>query len=275
MKKVLGLDLGVASIGWAYILEAENENETSEIVRMGVRIVPVSHEEKKRFMDGKTETPTQVRRIKRGMRRNLDRFQQRRDKLIDIFIQEGWIDDREDLAPAPDEHPHYIHEMRARAVDEQVSLRDLARIFLAINKKRGYKSNRKLKGEDEGSAINAVDVVEELKKTGATVGEYICTKIQADPDYIIPQFYTANYEDEFNRIWEVQRQYYPDQLTDTLNKNYGTNRKKPLLLSLKRYFRVWKPSNPRAREERGDCTSTVCVAKRPRAKWSPTNSSTC
>ncbi len=252
MKRVLGLDLGVASIGWAYILEAENENETSEIVRMGVRIVPVSHEEKKRFMDGKTETPTQVRRIKRGMRRNLDRFQQRRDKLIDIFIREGWIDDREDLAPAPDEHPHYLHEMRARAADEQVSLRDLARIFLAINKKRGYKSNRKLKGEDEGSAINAVDVVEELKKTGATVGEYIYTKMQADPDYIIPQFYTSNYEDEFHRIWEVQRQYYPDQLTDALKQKLWHQSKNTTSALLKEVFKDKEAVKPKGnkREKR-------------------------
>jgi len=269
MKRVLGLDLGVASIGWAYILEAENENETSEIVRMGVRIVPVSHDEKKRFMDGKTETPTQIRRIKRGMRRNLDRYQLRRDKLIDIFIQEGWITDREDLAPTPDEHPHYIHEVRAKAVDEQVSLRDLARIFLAINKKRGYKSNRKIKGEDEGSAINAVDVVEELNRTGATVGEYIYTKMQADPDFIVPQFYTSNYEDEFHRIWSVQRQFYPDQLTDALKQKLWHQSKKTTAALLKEVFNGMEAVKPKGKKREKRMYEYSLRSKAVRSKVEP------
>ena len=32
MKKILGLDLGTNSIGWALVNEAENENEKSQIV---------------------------------------------------------------------------------------------------------------------------------------------------------------------------------------------------------------------------------------------------
>lgn len=31
MKKILGLDVGVASIGWAVVHEAENESEKSSI----------------------------------------------------------------------------------------------------------------------------------------------------------------------------------------------------------------------------------------------------
>jgi CRISPR-associated endonuclease Csn1 len=33
MKKILGLDLGTTSIGWAYIHEAENNDETSSSIR--------------------------------------------------------------------------------------------------------------------------------------------------------------------------------------------------------------------------------------------------
>ena len=38
MKKILGLDLGTTSIGWALVNEKENDNEKSEIIRLGVRI---------------------------------------------------------------------------------------------------------------------------------------------------------------------------------------------------------------------------------------------
>lgn len=42
MKKILGLDLGTASIGWALVNEAQNKNETSEILKLGVRVNPLS-----------------------------------------------------------------------------------------------------------------------------------------------------------------------------------------------------------------------------------------
>ncbi|MEZ4916209.1 MAG: hypothetical protein R2836_04410 [Chitinophagales bacterium] len=35
MKKILGLDLGTTSIGWAYVHEVENENEQSAINNIG------------------------------------------------------------------------------------------------------------------------------------------------------------------------------------------------------------------------------------------------
>ena len=35
MKKILGLDLGTASIGWALVNEAENDSEQSSIIKLG------------------------------------------------------------------------------------------------------------------------------------------------------------------------------------------------------------------------------------------------
>ena len=39
MKKILGLDLGTNSIGWAVVNEAENADEKSSIVKLGVRTI--------------------------------------------------------------------------------------------------------------------------------------------------------------------------------------------------------------------------------------------
>jgi len=39
MKKILGLDLGSASIGWALVNESENEHEVSSIIKLGARII--------------------------------------------------------------------------------------------------------------------------------------------------------------------------------------------------------------------------------------------
>ncbi len=39
MKKILGLDLGTNSIGWAVVNEAESDSEKSSIVKLGVRTI--------------------------------------------------------------------------------------------------------------------------------------------------------------------------------------------------------------------------------------------
>jgi CRISPR-associated endonuclease Csn1 len=49
MRKILGLDLGSSSIGWAYIIE----NEHSKTIQMlGVRIVPIDSFSREAFSKG-------------------------------------------------------------------------------------------------------------------------------------------------------------------------------------------------------------------------------
>ena len=50
MKKILGLDLGVTSIGWALISEQDEDNK---ILGMGSRIIPLSVDDKNEFSSGK------------------------------------------------------------------------------------------------------------------------------------------------------------------------------------------------------------------------------
>lgn len=54
MKRILGLDLGTTSIGWAFVNEAENKNEKSSIVKPGVRVIPISTDEETNFQKGKS-----------------------------------------------------------------------------------------------------------------------------------------------------------------------------------------------------------------------------
>ena len=66
MKKVLGLDLGTTSIGWALVSQAENEGEKSRIIRTGVRVNPLTTDEKDGFNAGKDITTNADRRLKGG-----------------------------------------------------------------------------------------------------------------------------------------------------------------------------------------------------------------
>ena len=91
MKKVLGLDLGTTSIGWALVNQAEKSNESSSIIRAGVRVNPLSTEERDQFEKGKSITTNAERTLKRHMRRNLQRYKLRRSSLLAILKREGWI----------------------------------------------------------------------------------------------------------------------------------------------------------------------------------------
>lgn len=91
MKKVLGLDLDTTSIGWAFVNEAEKENEESSIIQTGVRVVPLSADEQNSFEKGQSITTNANRTDKRQARRNKFRYQLRRSQLKNILKQIGFI----------------------------------------------------------------------------------------------------------------------------------------------------------------------------------------
>jgi len=73
MKKIVGLDIGSSSIGWAFVHE-DDDVEKSAIIKTGVRIVSLTPEEQSDFEKGNTITINADRTLKRGARRNLQRF---------------------------------------------------------------------------------------------------------------------------------------------------------------------------------------------------------
>ena len=91
MKKILGLDLGTTSIGWAFINEPENENEIASIINTGVRIVPLTTDEEVEFKKGNTISINADRTLKRGARRGLQRFKQRRQAILETFRKINFI----------------------------------------------------------------------------------------------------------------------------------------------------------------------------------------
>ena len=222
MKKILGLDLGVSSIGWALVNEAENKDEKSSIIRLGVRVNPLTVDEKGNFETGKSITTNADRTLKRSMRRNLQRYKLRREALIDTLKSYAWISDSSILAESGKGTTFQTLKLRAKAAGEEVSLEELARVFLNINKKRGYKSSRKLnksENTDEGSLIDGIETARILSEEGITPGEYSYRLLcEGKEEKNLPEFYKSDLENEFERIWTFQRQFYPDIMTDILKE---------------------------------------------------------
>lgn len=80
MKKVLGLDLGTNSIGWA-LVEQDFEKKTGRIIDLGTRIIPMSQDVLDKFGSGQSVSQTADRTAKRSMRRLIQRSKLRRERL--------------------------------------------------------------------------------------------------------------------------------------------------------------------------------------------------
>lgn len=233
-KNILGLDLGTTSIGWAHVIEGDMPDE-SEIVKIGVRVNPLSVDEQTDFEKGKPITINADRTLKRGMRRNLDRYQLRRGNLVELLKGIGFIDENTALTEDGKNTTFETWRLRSLAVSEKIGKAELARVLLAINKKRGYKSSRKAKNSDEGMVIDSMSIAKQLYDEGLTPGQ-LSFNLLMDGKKRLPDFYRSDLQSEFDVIWNYQKTFYPDILTvEFYNEVKGKGQKATSLAFWTRY----------------------------------------
>jgi CRISPR-associated endonuclease Csn1 len=80
MKRVLGLDLGTNSIGWA-LVEQDFEEKKGNILGLGSRIIPMPQDVLGKFDAGQSISQTAERTKFRGVRRLYQRDNLRRERL--------------------------------------------------------------------------------------------------------------------------------------------------------------------------------------------------
>jgi len=235
MKKILGLDLGTTSIGWAFVEEAESDKERSNIIKLGVRVNPLSTDEQQDFEKGRPLSINADRTLKRSTRRNLQRFKLRRENLIQILKKHKIISDSTVLTEIGKDSTHETLRLRAQAVKTKVEKDEFARILLAINKKRGYKSSRKVNNEEEGKLIDGMRVAMKLYERNITPGQF-CYELLKGGGKLLPDFYRSDLQNEFNEIWKFQKQFYPDILDEELHQkliNQGQQNTRKRFLAIK------------------------------------------
>ena len=218
MKKILGLDLGTNSIGWAVVNEAEKAGEQSSIVKLGVRVNPLTVDELTNFEKGKSITTNADRTLKRSMRRNLQRYKLRRENLIEILKSNDFISDDTILSENGNRTTFETYRLRAKAATEEITLAEFARVLLMINKKRGYKSSRKAKNTEEGQLIDGMEIAKRLYNENLTPGQFSLELLKNGKKYL-PDFYRSDLQTEFDKVWDVQKRFYPEILTDDLKEN--------------------------------------------------------
>ena len=239
---ILGLDIGIASVGWSII-----NRDRKRIEDVGVRIFETAETPKT------GDSLNKIRRDKRSSRRMLRRKKQRQENIKNIFIENGYLSQSDiDLLLKSNFNPYFL---RTKALDEELNMSDLFLVFYHIAKKRGYKSNRKeqslqddllnidslspeekknidsemkledKKKENNGKVLKAiVDLDKKIKDSKSrTIGEYLYTifniinkdgkslshlhKIRNSSGSYEYSITRRHYQDEVNKIFESQITY--------------------------------------------------------------------
>lgn len=235
-KHVLGLDLGVGSIGWC-LIALDAQGDPAEILGMGSRVVPLNNATKaiEAFNAGAAFTANQKRTARRTMRRGFARYQLRRYRLRRELEKVGMLPDAA-LIQLPLLELWELRE-RAATAGRRLTLPELGRVLCHINQKRGYRHVKsdaaaivgdegEKKKKDSNSAylagIRAND--EKLQAEHKTVGQYFAEQLRQNQSesptggisYRIKDqiFSRQRYIDEYDQIMAAQRVHYPDILTD-------------------------------------------------------------
>jgi CRISPR-associated endonuclease Csn1 len=210
----LGLDLGSNSIGWALIDETNHQ-----IVAAGVRVFPEGVDN---FDTKKEKSKNEDRRNARAMRRQIARRARRRQRLHEALVATGFRPtDPAELDAINGTNPY---ELRRRALDERLTPHELGRVILHLAQRRGFlsnrKSDRKKNSDTKGLLAEISQLAANIHARSRTLGEYLAEQ-QADSTARIRTLHTHRemYETEFEAIWESQRRFHVDLLTDDLK--YG------------------------------------------------------
>ncbi|MFA5647264.1 MAG: type II CRISPR RNA-guided endonuclease Cas9 [Bacteroidales bacterium] len=215
MKKILGLDLGSASIGWALISENdENGVVKREILGMGSRIVPYEGTEGKDFEKGTGESRNFTRTKMRTARKGYDRYQLRRKYLADALVNSRMFPDEVEKNLSKNQ----LWQLRNNAVTSKVSLKELGRLLLWLNQKRGYKSGRSEANMDKKDTEYVAEVKsrhQHIQELNLTIGQYFYQQLAADHFFRVKEniFPREAYIEEFETICKQQQLHYPDVVT--------------------------------------------------------------
>ncbi|MBE6196630.1 MAG: type II CRISPR RNA-guided endonuclease Cas9 [Rikenellaceae bacterium] len=220
MKRVLGLDLGSTSIGWA-IIEENSEEVVSEstplgkdkIIAIGSRIIPLSVDESTQFSKGQALTKNSDRTAKRTQRKGFDRYQLRRALLLEELKRLGMLDGGTLRCSTLE-----LWALRAKAATAPLSLPELGRVLCHINQKRGYRT-AKSDFSDKKLGAHVQQVVSryrELHEQNKTVGQFLYDGLRADPSFRCKErvYPRDAYMEEFDAIMACQKRYYPEILTE-------------------------------------------------------------
>ncbi len=185
MAKILGLDLGTNSIGWAVL-----DDENGKIMGMGSRIFPEGVVAKTIGTGDKEESKNASRRNSRQQRRQFYRKRLRKIKLLrtlidlnmcpltnnELDIWAKWDKTKGKSgrkAPNSKRYQKWLklnpYFLREKALYEDLTLFEMGRVLFHLIQRRGFLSNRK--GKDDGKIYNGKEGMTGILDTQRQIGD--------------------------------------------------------------------------------------------------------
>lgn len=231
---VLGLDVGVASIGWA-VLDLDEQRRPAAVRRSGVHLFdaginPGKSDPETALLQGREQSKATPRRNARSMRRQTWRRARRKRKLLRALMSAGLLP--ESPVRTPEEVDAYVkrldrelaerwrgsthveaqnlvYRLRAAAAVRPLRRDEVGRAIYHLAQHRGFLSNRKSPERSDEDRSEMKRAIGELAGLLAahdppTLGAYLAS---LDPDSArLRGRWTsrAMYENEFERIWSIQ-----------------------------------------------------------------------
>ena len=139
---ILGLDLGIASVGWA-VVEINKKENPLRLIDVGVRTF-------ERAETQKGESLALSRRSARSARRLTQRRVARLKKAKRLLKSENI------LLSTDERLPHQVWQLRVEGLDRKLERQEWAAVLLHLIKHRGYLSQRKNESKSENKELGAL-----------------------------------------------------------------------------------------------------------------------
>lgn len=139
---ILGLDLGIASVGWA-VVEINKKENPLRLIDVGVRTF-------ERAETQKGESLALSRRSARSARRLTQRRVARLKKAKRLLKSENI------LLSTDERLPHQVWQLRVEGLDRKLERQEWATVLLHLIKHRGYLSQRKNESKSENKELGAL-----------------------------------------------------------------------------------------------------------------------
>ncbi len=197
---VLGLDIGISSVGWGIINE-----KTGEVIDAGVRL-----------FEEATRNANEDRRNFRSSRRLKRRRKHRLERVNSLLNENGFS-----CASIQQVDPYMA---RKNALYQKVSKKDLAAALYHLAKRRG--TTLDTPQEDEKTSGSELSTKEQLKKNAKKLETKHIAEVQLEKRQSgevirnhTNRFKTSDYVKEAIDILAKQKEYYPE-ITNTFIKEY-------------------------------------------------------
>ena len=222
MRYVLGLDIGIASVGYA-LLALDSFDEPYKIVFLNSRIFPQAECPK----DG--ASLALPRRLARGKRRRLRRRRHRLLRIRRLICRENLMN-KEQLTVLYDKSfKTDIFSLRYQGLERKLLPEEWARVLIHIAKHRGFKSNRKslnVSGVEDGKVLQAVHANRKILDKYRTVGEmfardekFSARKRNTKNSYILCVS-RSMLQDEIITLFKAQKKFGNIYTSDTFRNEY-------------------------------------------------------